>query len=53
MNEYNKTETDSHAENKLGVTSKGRNGEGQDRGRGLKSTDYYIKTRIYCIVQEI
>ena len=34
MIEYNKTVTDSDTENKLVVTS--REGEGQDRGRGLR-----------------
>ena len=41
--EYNRTETNPDIENKLEVTSGEKDGGGeQDKGRGLKNTDYYI-----------
>ena len=41
--EYNKKETDSAIENKLVVTSGGEgSGEGQDRGKGLRGTNYCV-----------
>lgn len=40
MNKYNKTEADSHIENKPVVTSEERGwGEDQDRGRRLRDTN--------------
>ena len=39
-NQYNKTEADSCRENKLVVTCREWVGVGQDRGRGLRVTNY-------------
>ena len=38
--DYNKKETDSDIENKLVVISGDRMGEEQDKGRGLRGTNY-------------
>ena len=44
MTECNKTETDLDIENKLGIWGRGKE-ERQDRGRRLRSTNYYAQNK--------
>ena len=41
-NDYNKTETDLHREQTSGYQWGEGSKEGQDRGRGLRGTNYYV-----------